>query len=72
MVNGFLNLWNTQFLILRFYAYVRAKSFQSCLIFCNPMNLEWVAMRPSRGPSRPRDETHISCVSCISKQVLDH
>ena len=27
---------------------------------------EWVAISSSRGSSQPRDETHISCVSCIA------
>ena len=27
--------------------------------------LEWVAMLFSRGPSQPRDRTHVSCGSCI-------
>ena len=34
--------------------------------------LEWVSVPSSRGSSRPRDRTHISCVSCIGKQVLYH
>ena len=40
--------------------------------------LQWVACPPSgdlpapRGPSRPRDQTSISHVSCISRQVLYH
>ena len=34
--------------------------------------LEWVAMPSSRGSSQPRDRTHISCVSCIGRQVLYH
>ena len=34
--------------------------------------LEWVSMPSSRGPSRPRDWTCISCVSCIGRQVLYH
>ena len=34
--------------------------------------LEWVAIPFSRGSSRPRDQTHISYVSCIGKQVLYH
>ena len=54
------------------YVYVRAKSFQSCLILCDPMNcsppgsalheilqeriLEWVAMPSSRGSSQPGTE----------------
>jgi len=32
--------------------------------------LEWVAMLSSRGSSQPRDQTHVSYVSCISRQVL--
>ena len=28
--------------------------------------LEWVAMPSSRGSSRPRNQTHVSCVSCIA------
>jgi len=34
--------------------------------------LEWVGMPPSRGSSRPRDWTDISCDSCIGRQVLYH
>ena len=32
--------------------------------------LEWVAMPSSRGSSWPRDQTHISYVSCIGRQIL--
>ena len=54
---------------------LRAKSLQSCLTFCNPMDcgppgssvhgilqarvLEWVAVPSSRGSSPPRDRTCI-------------
>ena len=31
--------------------------------------LEWVAMPSFRGSSQPRDQTHISYVSCIDRQV---
>ena len=34
--------------------------------------LEWVAMPSSRGSSRPRDQIHISYVSCIGNRVLYH
>ena len=34
--------------------------------------LEWVAISFSRGSSRPRDQTHISCVSCISRWIIYH
>ena len=63
-----------------------AKSRQSCPTLCDPMDcspsgfsvhgilqvriLEWVAMPSSRGPCPPRDQTHVSYISCIGRQVL--
>ena len=32
--------------------------------------LEWLAIFSSRGSSRPRDQTHISCISCIGRWIL--
>ena len=59
---------------------------QLCLTLCNPMDysppgssvhgifqiriLEWISIPFSRGPSRPRDWTHISYVFCIGRWVL--
>ena len=59
---------------------------QSCLALCDPMGysrqtplsmgilqtrlLEWVAMPSSRESSRPRDETWVSYVSRIGRQIL--
>ena len=34
--------------------------------------LEWVAMPSFKGSPQLRDQTHISYVSCISRQVLYH
>ena len=34
--------------------------------------LEWVAISYSRGSSWPKDQTHISCISCISRRILYH
>ena len=34
--------------------------------------LEWVAMPSFPGSSQPRDQTHISCISCIHRWVLCH
>ena len=34
--------------------------------------LAWVAIISIRGSSRPRDQTCVSCSSCISRQVLYH
>ena len=31
--------------------------------------LDWVAISSSRGSSQPRDQTCISCVSCIGRQM---
>ena len=61
---------------------------QSCLTLCNPMVcslsgssvqgssqariLEWVTSSYSRRSSRSRDQTHISCVSCIGRRILYH
>ena len=68
------------------YVRVYAKSLQSCLIPCNPMDcsppdssvhgisqariLEWVVMPSSRGSSPPGDWTHISYVPCVGRWVL--
>ena len=32
--------------------------------------LEWVAVSYSRGSSRPRDRTHVSCIFCIGREIL--
>ena len=42
-----------------------------CAIF-QTWILEWDAISLSRDSSRPRDWTHISCVSCIGRQILYH
>ena len=34
--------------------------------------LEWVAVSSFRGSSRPRDQTHVSGVFCIGRQILYH
>ena len=67
---------------------------QSCLTLCDPMDkapqasvtigfsqariLEWVAISFFRGSSRPRDQTHISCITgffffcsgCTAKETI--
>ena len=61
---------------------------QLCLTLCNPMDyslagssvhrisqariLEEVAIYSSRVSFRPRDQTHIFCVTCIGSQILYH
>ena len=70
------------------YVAAAAKSLQSCLTLCDPMDcsppgfsvhgilqarvMERVAMPSSRGSSRPRDQTRDSCVSCTGRRVLFH
>ena len=34
--------------------------------------LEWVGISFSRGSPQPRDQTHISCLVCIGRQILYH
>ena len=62
-----------------------AQSCPLCLTLCDPIDcsppsssvhgisqariLEWVVMPSSRRPSRPRDQTCISCISCIDRQI---
>ena len=69
-------------------ACVCAESLQSCPTLCNHMDysllgslvhgilqarvLKWLAMLSSRKFSRPRNQTHISYVSCIARWVLYH
>ena len=59
-----------------------------CLTLCDPVDcsppgssvygilqariLEWIGMPSSRGSSQPRDQTHVSCISCIGRQILYH
>ena len=61
---------------------------QSCPTLCNPMDcslpgssvyrifqariLELFAISYSRESSQPKDQTHISCVSCIGRWILYH
>ena len=59
---------------------------QSCPTLCDPMDcslpgssvhgilqariLEWIAISFSRGSSWPRDQTLVSCISCIGRWIL--
>ena len=60
---------------------------QSCLTLCNPMDcnlpgsscgisqagiLEWVAISYSRGSSWPSNQSCISGISCVGRQILHH
>ena len=68
--------------------HVHTLSTQLCLTDCNPMDcsppvsfvhgifqariLKWVAISYSRGSSRPRDQSLVSRISCIGRQILYH
>ena len=72
---------NTKCIIVNWLC-VYAKSPQSCPTLCYAADcslpgssvhrilqariLEWVAILFSRGSSWPRDQTHVSCISCLS------
>ena len=61
---------------------------QSCPTLCDPVDcsppgssvhgitqariLEWAAISCSRESFWPRDQTHISCISCTGRQILYH
>ena len=65
-------------------ACVCAEPLQLCLTLCGPVDctlpvssihgilqaLEWVTISSSRGSSQPRDQTHVSYVSCVGRWVL--
>ena len=66
---------------------VSAKLLETCPTLCDPMDhspldssvhgifqaklLEWFAMPSSRGSSRPKDQTHVSHISCIGRKILN-
>ena len=70
----------SQYLIIAHFSVLVVQSLQSCPTLCNPMDysppgssshrisqerlLEWVAISFSRGSSRSRDQT---CISCIGR-----
>ena len=80
--------WLSDWTITTCLAAAVAKSLQSCLTLCNPMDcclpgssvcgifqarmLEWVAMPSARGSFQSRDQTLIPYVSCIGSRVLYH
>ena len=59
---------------------------KACLTLCDPMDcgpsgssvhgvflariVKWVVISYSRGSSQPRDQTHVSCISCIADEFL--
>ena len=73
---------------IHIYICFSVKSLQSCLTLCNNIDcslpgsavhgilqarrLKRVAMPSSRGFSWPRDQTHVSYVSCVGRQILYH
>ena len=64
------------------------QSLQSCQTLCNPMDysppcssvhgilqariMEWIAISFFGGSSIPRDQTRVSYISCIGRQILNH
>ena len=83
-LGSFVRPYNFQNYLFQFceichHARMHAKSLQSCLTLCDPMDyspsgssvhgilqariLEWFAMSSSRVSSQPRDQTHISCTA---------
>ena len=82
------NSWHLTMLCCCCCLWVSAKSLQSCLTLLDPIDCsppgssvhgilqaripEWDAMPSTRGSSPPRDQTHVSYISCISRWVLYH
>ena len=69
-----------------YWSYVHAQSLSCVWLFVNPLDyslpgssvhgifqarmMQWFAVPFSRGSSQPRDQTHISRVSCIDRWIL--
>ena len=80
----FLSFVNQRF----YGMYIRTQSLSRVWLFYNPVNcrlpgssvhgifqariLEQVAISYSRGSSWHRDQTHVSCISCIARGILYH
>ena len=76
----FFTAFNSHKLFDKYCVLCAMRSLQLCLTLCDPMDcsllgssvhgiskartLEWVAIFYSKGSSQPRDQTHVSCVSC--------
>ena len=74
--------------ISNYYCIKQCMCGQLCPTLCYPMDcsppgssvhgifqariLEWVAIAYSEGSSLPRDQTWVSCISCIDRQIRDH
>ena len=85
-INGFSLCCNSATWPIKFGVSVHAKLLQLCSTLCDPMDcslpgssvhgilqariLEWIAMLSSRGSSQPTDQTWVSYISCIGRQVL--
>ena len=70
------------------YIYIYTNMLSRVWLFCDPMDcclpgssvhgifqariLKWFAISYSRGSSWPRNWNHVSCVSCIGRQILYH
>ena len=82
----FTGLLEVPLMIITDFCYMCAQLLSLCLTLCDPTDrslpgysvcgiflartLEWVAVPSSTGSSRPRDPTHLSCISCTGRQVL--
>ena len=71
----------------RAFLFGHAKLLKLCPTICDTLNcsppgssvsgilqariLEWVAVPSSEGSSQPRNQNHVSCVSCIGRRVLN-
>ena len=77
-----------QWKLINISGHVCAQSLQSCPTLCDPMDcslpgssvhgillariVEWVTMPSYRGSSSSRDQTPVSCVSCIAGRFFTH
>ena len=80
LVLNLLGFWGSHACVLSWFS--RARLFETPVDCSLPgssvhgilqaRTLEWVAMRFSRGSSRPRDRSRVSYISCNGRQALNH
>ena len=63
--------WESEVCSVCMWVYFFLLCWRVCGIFQASV-LEWVAISCSRGSSWPRNQTHVSYVSCIGRRVLYH
>ena len=78
IAGGFFTIWAIIWKPKGFQREARWKHWLSSLVgstvhgIFQARMMEWVAISSSRESSWPRDQTHVSCIPCVGRQILYH